>query len=237
MQGSLQALGDFFEFWGKHLPSQADLNVLCPPNVYLGNLAEYIQKYPTLKIGAQDLSEFAPGAYTGQVAARMLVDQGCEYVIVGHSECRQYGHDTDEIVANKFYAAQRAGLIPILCVGESQAEYEAGLSHAIVMKQVGEIIKREGIAVFQKAILAYEPIWAIGTGLTATPDQAQALHHLLRQSLAEYDASVARNLTILYGGSVKPQNAAALLAMPDIDGVLVGGASLQAQDFLAICNA
>ncbi|MBS0289344.1 MAG: triose-phosphate isomerase [Proteobacteria bacterium] len=210
--------------------------VICPPFPYLEKTASVLADVQGASLGAQDVSAHQPGAFTGQVSASMLVDIGCRYVIVGHSERRQFNQESDLEIAGKFLAAQSAGLIPILCIGETKEQRLANLTDSVVINQLQPLLGH-GIGVFEKAIIAYEPIWAIGTGLTATPEQAQAIHHLLRRTLAEYDAGLADSLPILYGGSVKQNNAGALFAMPDIDGALVGGASLNAQEFLAICAA
>jgi triosephosphate isomerase len=187
--------------------------------------------------GAQDVSEHAQGAYTGEVSAAMLADFGCRYAIVGHSERRSYYGDSDEIVAAKFEAAQKAGIIPILCVGETLAEREANVTTAVVTRQLDAVISRCGIAALAQAVVAYEPVWAIGTGRTASPEQAQEVHAAIRARVARDDAAVAGGLRVLYGGSMKPANAAELMAQPDIDGGLIGGAALVAADFVAICAA
>jgi len=187
--------------------------------------------------GAQDLSEHAQGAYTGEVSAAMLKDIGCSYVLAGHSERRQYHAESDDLVARKFVAAQGAGLVPILCVGETLDERDGGATERVIARQLDAVVARAGIGAFGKAVLAYEPVWAIGTGRTATPEQAQAVHKFIRDKLAGLDGTIAGSLRLLYGGSVKPSNAAELFGQPDVDGGLIGGASLVAEDFLAICDA
>ncbi|HEY9145295.1 MAG TPA: triose-phosphate isomerase, partial [Thiobacillus sp.] len=177
------------------------------------------------------------GAFTGEVSTAMLLDFGCRYVIVGHSERRSLYGESDELVAKKYLAAQSAGLTPILCVGESLDERESGVTEAVVARQLDAVIKAAGVASLVKAVLAYEPVWAIGTGKTATPEQAQAVHAFIRGKIAALDAGVADQLIIQYGGSVKAANAAELMAQPDIDGGLIGGASLVADEFIAICRA
>jgi triosephosphate isomerase len=192
-----------------------------------------------IALGAQDLCEqTGEGAYTGEVSGAMLRDAGCRYVIVGHSERRTiYGED-DQRVAEKFFAARAAGLTPILCVGERLEERERGDTEAVVARQLDAVLNREGgAAALAGAVIAYEPVWAIGTGRTATPEQAQQVHAFIRRRIAGRDRGVADRLQILYGGSVKPGNAAELFAMADIDGGLIGGASLDAEHFLAICRA
>ena len=209
--------------------------VLVPPFPYLGLVAD--AGAGRIDAGAQDVSAHAQGAYTGEVAAPMVADCGARYAIVGHSERRQYHAESDALVAEKFIAAQAAGLVPILCVGESLAEREAGETEAVVGRQLDAVLAAAGAAAFGRAVLAYEPVWAIGTGRTASSGQAQAVHAFLRGKVAALDAIVARSLPVLYGGSVKPSNAGELFSQPDIDGGLVGGASLVAADFLAIAAA
>jgi triosephosphate isomerase len=189
-----------------------------------------------LALGAQDVSAHALGAYTGEVAASMLADFGCRYVLVGHSERRTRHGETDEIVAQKFGAAQSAGMTPVLCLGETLEERQTGATLDVVFRQLDAALAQHGVAVFSNAVLAYEPVWAIGTGLTATPETVQGVHQAIRQRVAKDDLAVAADLRIIYGGSVKADNAAALFAQPDIDGALVGGASLDANEFSAICR-
>ncbi|HNR92892.1 MAG TPA: triose-phosphate isomerase [Dokdonella sp.] len=210
--------------------------VVLPPFPYLAGLVE-AHAGAALAFGGQDLSEHAQGAYTGEVSAAMLADIGCRYVLVGHSERRQYHAETDVVVARKFMAAQAAGLVPVLCVGELLEHREAGRTEAVVGAQVEAVIAAAGVAAFAHAVVAYEPVWAIGTGRTATPDQAQEVHAFLRGKISALDATIADSLRILYGGSVKAANAGELFARPDIDGGLIGGASLVAADFLAIVDA
>ncbi len=187
--------------------------------------------------GAQNLYLGSAGAFTGEVSGPMLMEYGCRYVLVGHSERRAIFHEGLDLVAAKFTAAQQAGLEPILCVGETLAEREKGETENIIQQQLASVVESASIDAFRRAVIAYEPVWAIGTGLTATPEQAQQVHAFIRQQLAQYDVQVAESTRILYGGSVKADNAQGLFAMPDIDGGLVGGASLDAQSFLAICQA
>ncbi len=187
--------------------------------------------------GAQNLSQHAKGAYTGEVSALMLNDFECRYVIVGHSERRSLYGETDAVVAEKYAAALNAGLTPILCLGETLEEREAGVTETVVARQLQAVLDKSGVISLANAVIAYEPVWAIGTGRTATPDQAQAVHAFIRARVRALDAEVAEHLRILYGGSVKAGNAAELFAQPDIDGGLIGGASLNADEFLAICRA
>ena len=211
--------------------------LLCPPFVYLDAAARWIESTP-IALGAQDLaSEVEPGAYTGEVAGAMLADVGCTHVIVGHSERRTLYGETDEQVVAKFRAAQSAGLVPILCVGETLAEREDADTAAVVTRQVGAVLDALGVAALGEAVVAYEPVWAIGTGRTATPDQAQEVHALIRALIRAQSATIAGGLRILYGGSVKGANAAELFAREDIDGGLIGGASLDAAEFLTIFHA
>lgn len=211
--------------------------VVFPPYVYLG-LAQRLLTGTTVKWGAQNMSAEEEGAFTGEISASMLLDFGCRYVLVGHSERRSLYHETDEMIAAKFARAIEAGLKPILCVGEQLAEREAGKTSSIIRKQMQAILDLpSGMFALANAVIAYEPVWAIGTGLTATPLQAQEIHAAIRGQVAEYSQAIAENLTILYGGSVKPENAAKLLSMTDIDGALVGGASLQIKSFLEIAKS
>jgi len=210
--------------------------IILPPFPYLNDLARDFA-HTALAFGAQDVSEHDSGAYTGEVSAQMLQDVGAHFVLVGHSERREYHHESNELVARKFKAAIDAGLRPILCVGESLAEREAGTSGPSILSQLHAVLKLAGTSTFARALVAYEPVWAIGTGKTATPDEVQAVHALIRSEVAARDATIANSLPILYGGSVKPANAAALFAKPDVDGGLIGGASLVAADFLAIIAA
>ncbi|MCD6706623.1 MAG: triose-phosphate isomerase [Thiobacillus sp.] len=210
--------------------------VVCVPFPYLAQ-AQAELTGSSIAWGAQNVCEEAKGAFTGEVSASMLLDFGCTYVIVGHSERRSLYGESDTLVARKYVAAQAAGLTPILCVGESLAERESGVTEAVVSRQLDAVIDAAGVASLAKAVIAYEPVWAIGTGKTASPEQAQAVHAFIRGRVAALDASVAGQLVIQYGGSVKAANAAELMAQPDIDGGLIGGASLVADEFVAICRA
>ena len=209
---------------------------VCVPFPYLAQAQQLLRGTP-VKWGAQDVHQLDKGAYTGEVAASMLCDFGCRYVIVGHSERRSLYGETSQLVAEKFAAAQKTGLLPILCVGETLAQRENGSTEAVVAEQLDAVIKLLGVQSLRNAVLAYEPVWAIGTGKTASPQQAQAVHAFIRQRVAALDGQVAQGLCILYGGSVKAANAVELFAMPDIDGGLIGGASLVAEEFLATCRA
>ena len=209
---------------------------VCVPFPYLSQ-ARALLKDSVVGWGAQNVSERGEGAFTGEVSVSMLADFGCRYVIVGHSERRSLFGESDELVAAKAEAVLENGLTPIVCVGESLDEREKNATEAIVSRQLDAVISRIGAAGLGNSVVAYEPVWAIGTGKMATPQQAQAVHAFLRNRVAEQDAGVGERLTILYGGSVKGANAAALFAMNDIDGGLIGGASLDLAEFMAICEA
>lgn len=210
--------------------------LVCPPFPYLASVSSQISG-SAVALGAQNVSEHESGAFTGETAPSMLKDVGCDYVIVGHSERRAIYGETSEQVAAKFMAAQAAGITPILCVGETLEEREAGTTEKVIDEQLDAVLDTAGATVFAAAVIAYEPVWAIGTGMTATPQQAQDVHRHIRARLAEHDAELAEKVQILYGGSMKGENAPGLLSMPDIDGGLIGGASLKASDFLAIAEA
>jgi len=210
--------------------------LVCPPAILISSAADALAN-SDVQIGGQDLDINEGGAFTGQTSAAMLLDAGCKYVIVGHSERRQFYGDTDALVAEKTQVALDAGLTPIVCLGESQAEREGGITEDVVGAQLKAVLDKVGIAVFSTAVIAYEPVWAIGTGLTASPEQAQDVHAFIRGMLADKDQSVADQCRILYGGSMKPENAVELISKPDIDGGLIGGAALASEDFLGICSA
>ncbi|OOG46730.1 triose-phosphate isomerase [Rhodanobacter sp. C01] len=216
-------------------PAGVDV-VVFPPFPYIGAIAA--EHAGSVGIGAQDVSEHAgQGAYTGEVSAAMLADVGAQWVLVGHSERRQYHAESDELVARKFAAAGAAGLTPILCVGETLDQREAGQTEAVIARQLQAVLALNGIAGFDTAVIAYEPVWAIGTGRTATPEMAQQVHAFIRSQLEKEDVTISRLTRLLYGGSVKAANAAELFAQADVDGGLIGGASLVASDFLGICAA
>ena len=209
---------------------------VCPPYVYIPLTQNLLAGSP-IGLGAQDIAEQDAGAFTGEVSALMLQEFGCRYAIVGHSERRSIYGEKDTDTARKFAAARKHGLTPILCVGETLEEREQGITEAVVARQLDAVIDLEGIEALNDAVIAYEPVWAIGTGKTATPQQAQDVHAFIRGKLATLNSTVAAKVQILYGGSVKGANATELFAMPDIDGGLIGGAALDAQEFLAICKA
>jgi triosephosphate isomerase len=223
MHGSRKANRELLEEVTKAVPQVRGVEcAVCVPFPYLGDVAGQLQG-TTIAWGAQNVSEHAQGAYTGEVSAAMLAEFGCRYVLVGHSERRQLYGESDAQVAAKFAAVKAAGMKPILCVGETLQERDAGKTEAVVARQLDAVD-------FEGGVLAYEPVWAIGTGRNATPEQAQQVHAFLR-------GKVASETAIIYGGSVKPQNAPAIFSMPDVDGGLIGGASLVAKDFLAIVKA
>ena len=217
-------------------PSERVGYAVCVPFPYLAQMAAELGG-TALAWGAQNLCEHDAGAYTGEVSGAMLAEFGCTYAIVGHSERRSIYGETDAQVAAKLGAALKHRLTPILCVGESLEQRERGETNAVLERQLDAVVSAHSAGIFARTVIAYEPIWAIGTGRTATPDQAEDAHRFLRAQIAVHDAKVAENLSILYGGSVKAANATELFGMPDVDGGLVGGASLAAEDFIAICAA
>jgi triosephosphate isomerase len=209
---------------------------VCVPAPYLAQCQSELSATP-MAWGAQDVSVHEAGAYTGEISAAMLLDTGCKYVIVGHSERRAFHGETNDLVAQKTACAVRAGLIPIVCVGESLAERESGRTNVVVGSQIDAVLAKVDVASLSNIVIAYEPVWAIGTGKTATPEMAQEVHAMLRSKLCAKSPDAAAKVRILYGGSMKPDNAQELLVMPDIDGGLIGGAALKAADFLAIVKA
>lgn len=219
--------------------SVGDVDVaVCPPFILIPFVAERLRAASArIAWGGQNLDVHASGAYTGETSGVMLRDAGCTYVIVGHSERRSLYGESDAVVAEKFAAALAADVTPILCVGETLAERESGRTEATVERQLRAVLDHAGVHSLARAAVAYEPVWAIGTGRTATPEQAQQVHRFLREKIAAQDARIAENVRILYGGSVKGSNALELFRQPDIDGGLIGGASLVAEEFLAICRA
>ncbi len=233
MNGSLtdnsQLLKAFLASWlGDHSAQVA----VCPPSIYLPQVTELLAQ-SGVELGSQDVSRAPSGAYTGEISAAMLVEFNCQFAIIGHSERRQYHGETDSVVAEKFVAAQNSGLTPILCVGETLEQRDSGQALVVIESQLKTVVDRVGLNAFTDAVVAYEPVWAIGTGRTATPEQAQEVHAFIRKQLAQM-GSVVR---VLYGGSVKSGNAEELFAQQDIDGALVGGASLDSNDFYGICQA
>jgi len=215
--------------------TNVDVGVL--PSFVLLDLAVRAALGTKLQIGAQNLAAYENGAYTGEVSAAMLLESGSQLVLVGHSERRHVLGESDAVVAQKFMQAQAVGITPVLCLGETLAEREANQTDLVILRQLNTVIQFAGINALGSSVLAYEPVWAIGTGRTASPQQAQAVHALIRGAIAEQDGMLASRIRILYGGSVKGSNAAELFGQPDVDGGLIGGASLVASDFAAICNA
>jgi triosephosphate isomerase len=224
------------ELGAQYPPEPAADCVVCPPYVYLQEVGRLLRDTP-MRLGAQDVCADTQGAFTGEVSTAMLKDVGCEYAIVGHSERRLLYRESDQLVARKFAAAHAKALIPILCVGEQLTEREAGRTAEVVQRQLDVVLELCGAEIFGQAVVAYEPVWAIGTGRNASPQQAQEVHALIRARIAARDARIAADTRILYGGSVKAGNAAEIFAMPDVDGGLIGGASLKADEFLAILAA
>lgn len=237
MNGSNAANADLVDGIIAGAPASEHVDLLvCPPFPYLAVVAAQLAG-SRVSLGAQTVSEHESGAFTGETAISMLADVGCGYVIVGHSERRALYGESSEDVAGKFQATQAEGLIPVLCVGETLEQREAGETESVIDEQLDAVLDSSGVAAFAAAVIAYEPVWAIGTGMTATPEQAQDVHRHIRARLEVLDAEVAAGVKILYGGSVKGDNAGGLFSNPDIDGGLIGGASLKPADFLAIADA
>ena len=237
MHGSRAENAELIEALLLGVPGQTPVDIaVCPPFVYLWETSRLL-KSSSIALGAQSICAELVGAFTGEVSASMLKDVGCKYVIVGHSERRAIYKEDDALVARKFLAAQSQGLIPILCVGETLEERERGQTMQVVSRQLTAVLDLAGVPALRTAVIAYEPVWAIGTGKNATPEQAQEVHAHIRTAIAARDAKIAADVRILYGGSVKAANARELFAMPDVDGGLVGGASLKADEFLKICAA
>lgn len=209
--------------------------VVCPPSIYI-QYAHALIESSNIQMGAQNIASNSVTAFTGEISPIMLREFDCKYVIIGHSERRLLLDETDDLIARKFQIAVDGGISPILCVGETKDQQAAGLSKSVVEKQLLAVLHKSGIDGFKHAVIAYEPVWAIGTGLTATPEQAQEIHAYIRSLLAKHSATIAENVRIIYGGSVNSTNAEALFTQPDIDGGLIGGASLKAQDFSDICH-
>lgn len=236
MHGNKQSVAELLADFQVGIQAVQAEVVIFAPNVFLPMLeATLIDS--AIHYGAQTLSEHDSGAYTGEVSAQMLNEFACQYVLVGHSERRQLFHESSELIGKKFVQAQAYGLIPMLCVGETLVEREADQTWNVIQTQLQAVIDVAGIDALANAVIAYEPVWAIGTGKTASPEQAQAVHAQIREFLATADKNVGKNMSLLYGGSVKADNAAALFAMADIDGALVGGASLKAEQFIEIVKA
>jgi len=210
--------------------------VVCPPAVYISRVSGAAEG-SAIKVGSQNICDADSGAFTGEISGTMLKEVGCEYAIIGHSERRALYGESDELVAKRFAAARRNGLKPIFCIGETLEERESGVTNEVCARQIDAVIALEGVEALADGVIAYEPVWAIGTGKTASPQQAQEVHAFIRGKIAALNSEVAEGLRILYGGSMNPGNAQELTGQPDIDGGLIGGASLKAEDFLAICRA
>ena len=232
MNGTMQSVIELIEsiVAGKVINAQL---AVCPPAVYLMKVGGMLDG-SDIALGGQNVCDQESGAYTGEIAASMLKECGCQYAIVGHSERRALYHESDELVARRFAMALKSGITPILCVGETLEQRDCGETEAVVSRQLDAVIDSQGISAIAKSVIAYEPVWAIGTGKVATPEQAQAVHKYLRDKLASLDATIAEQVHLLYGGSMNASNAGELLSQPDIDGGLIGGASLKAADFIAI---
>ena len=236
MNGTRASVKTLLHGFREGVPENGVEVLVCAPYVHIPLAAELLAG-SAMVLGAQSVSEYENGAYTGEISADMLKDYGCRYVIIGHSERRHILGETNETVAGKFRHARESGLRVVLCLGERLEEREAGMTEQVLSEQLDAVIAAAGMECFSGAVIAYEPVWAIGTGLTATPEQAQAAHSFIRLQVARHDDRIADGLRILYGGSVKADNAAGLFAMADVDGGLIGGASLNIDDFLAICRA
>ncbi|MCL1124715.1 triose-phosphate isomerase [Shewanella surugensis] len=242
MNGDAKLAKALFVEFNTTLSGHSPEVVLCPPATYLESVKHEFEqsalsfKQSVIKLGAQSVSEHDVGAYTGEISASMLKDLGCQYVIIGHSERRSLYGETSHTIAEKFAAAKKQNLTPILCIGESSSEREANKTFKVIGDELNTIIERNGINAFDNAVIAYEPLWAIGSGNSATPEQAQEVHAFIRKRLLEVSPLVGENIRILYGGSVTPSNAADLFAQPDVDGGLIGGVSLKPTDFLSLCT-
>jgi len=237
LNGSLDSIRELIKGIQAGMDSVKTAGVaVCPPAIYIPEVAKLVEG-SKIAVGSQNICDQDSGAYTGEIAGSMLKEFGCEYAIVGHSERRSLYGESDQMVAARYAAARRNGLKPILCVGELLEEREQGITEEVVGRQIDAVLELEGVESLADAVIAYEPVWAIGTGKTASPEQAQEVHKFIREKIAALNADIAANLVIQYGGSVKGSNAAELFGMPDIDGGLIGGAALQADDFLAICQA
>lgn len=237
MHGSLSSASSLATAIKAGITTDDDVDVvLCPVSVHLAAVSDVLSG-SAVKLGAQNAHASESGAFTGEISIGMLDELGCTFVILGHSERRQLFGETNAVVAEKVQAALKQGVVPILCVGETLDQREAGQLEAVIHAQLGEVLDRVGIDAFAKVIVAYEPVWAIGTGKTASPEQAQDVHRMIRARVASENTDVASTLKILYGGSVKPDNAVDLFSQADIDGGLIGGAALDADSFIAICQA
>jgi triosephosphate isomerase len=237
MNGSLESISALMAGLRAEVAEVSGVEVVvCPATVFLDRVSGLIGD-TSIVLGAQTASEYAVGAYTGEVSVSMLKEFGCQYVILGHSERRALFAETDAQIAEKYRAVKDAGLTPIFCVGETLQQRESGQALVVISEQLDAVLELLGVEFFQDAVVAYEPVWAIGTGKTATPEQAQEIHAAIRHRIAHKSENVAQELPIIYGGSVNAANAESLFSMQDIDGALVGGASLKVDEFVAICRA
>ncbi|WP_434526215.1 triose-phosphate isomerase [Photorhabdus asymbiotica] len=238
LNGSTHMVNELITDLRKELSNVAGCDVaIAPPALYLSQAKQQVQAGSHIALGAQDVDVNLSGAFTGETSAEMLKDIGAEYIIIGHSERRTYHKESDEFIAKKFAVLKQQGLIPVLCIGETEQENEAGQTEVVCARQIDAVLNLLGVEAFQGAVIAYEPVWAIGTGKSATPAQAQAVHKFIRDHIAKKDTAIAEQIIIQYGGSVNANNAAELFAQPDIDGALVGGASLKADAFAVIVKA
>ena len=235
MHGSIESIAELLASLDLSSIDAAVEVAVCPTSLHIAAVANQLDADARIKVGAQNVSDAESGAFTGEIAAHMLIDFGISFALVGHSERRELFGESDELVAAKVAAVISAGITPVVCVGETLAERQAGETELVVLRQLNAVVQRVGIEGIEQCIVAYEPIWAIGTGETASPAQAQEVHAALRVRLQQLDVDLAEKTPILYGGSVKANNASELFAQPDIDGGLVGGASLKADEFNAIC--
>ncbi|SDK60768.1 triosephosphate isomerase [Methylophilus rhizosphaerae] len=235
MHGNLPDNRQFMQSLLQQTQQHSARYAICPPHPYLYQAQQLLQN-SHIAWGGQNMSRFEHGAYTGSVSPLMLKEFGCTYVIIGHSERRQRGHENDETCGERFEAALKAGLTPILCIGETLEEYERGETDLVVVRQLNPVIAHVGIQALSQGVIAYEPVWAIGTGKAATPQHAQAILSFIRGHIGLLNEQVSEKIGLLYGGSVNPGNAAQLLGMPDVDGGLIGGASLVTEDFIRICQ-
>ncbi|HHJ36567.1 MAG TPA: triose-phosphate isomerase [Gammaproteobacteria bacterium] len=237
MNGSSESVKELIAGIKQGMDSAPDTEiVVCPPAVYIPRVSGAVDG-TSIKVGSQNICDEDKGAFTGEISGDMLKDVGCEYAIIGHSERRALYGESDELVARRFAAARRNGIKPVFCIGETLEEREAGVTNDVCARQIDAVIALEGVEALADGVIAYEPVWAIGTGKVATPEQAQEAHAFIRGKIAALNADVAEGLRILYGGSMNPGNAKDLIGQADIDGGLIGGASLKAEDFLAICQA
>lgn len=235
MNGSLSLTSELLSKIDKAIDDKISCDIgVCVPFVYIDRAKELVKK-SVIKVGAQTVSEHPSGAYTGEISAQMLAEVGCRWVLVGHSERRTLFNESNAVVIDKVLAAQGADLLPVYCVGETEADYKSGLTVDVIKDQIGALLSDPSIDL-NRLVIAYEPVWAIGTGLTASPEEAQKVHAFIRSLIKEKNAESAKQLKILYGGSVKPDNASLLFKQQDIDGGLIGGASLDADAFISICQ-